>query len=307
MITPMAQTRTHCRYGHELTPENTYAPKNKPGARWCKTCKERCQSRFLSENPLRSIWGNMIRRCIDPSFCDWHLYGGRIGNPVKVCERWYSYQNFVQDMPPRPSLKHTIDRIDGSKGYEPGNVKWSTATEQARNTSRNIFFEYDGLRLTLGEWAERSGIKYMTLYFRIFESKMLFSEAISAPVGLPTAKKGYVNAHSRLLTLDGITLPMIQWAERMSLPYKTVKNRIRRGMDLRKALTEPVGISGDRKARPPAKHLLTFGGNSMSVRDWESHLNLPKGAIKARVDHGWDTERIFTQPFRQSRTTKAPS
>ena len=41
---------------------------------------------------------------------------------------------------PRPP-KHTIDRIDNNRGYYPGNLKWSTNTEQGWNRRTNIWDE----------------------------------------------------------------------------------------------------------------------------------------------------------------------
>lgn len=109
----------------------------------------------------------MLRRCADPTFIDWHLYGGRTP-PVTVCERWKaSYDDFASDMGPRPSLRHTIDRIDNGQGYSPDNCRWASPKEQARHTSRNVHLSHDGLTLTIAEWAERKGMKYMTLFMRL--------------------------------------------------------------------------------------------------------------------------------------------
>lgn len=157
-----------CRNGHDLTPENVRIRKDRRNCIECLTCQAAGMRRFKNKRPLYDIWKKMIQRCYDPTFKDWNIYGGRPGNPVTVCERWMlSYEDFESDMGRRPSMQHTIDRIDGTKGYEPGNVKWSTATEQARNTSTNVFIEHRGLRLTIAEWAERYGFKYDTLFQRL--------------------------------------------------------------------------------------------------------------------------------------------
>ncbi len=83
--------------------------------------------------PLYARWLSMMNRCHNPQSTNWARYGGR---GIIVCERWQDFAAFEQDIlttigPCPPGL--SIDRINNDGNYEPGNVRWATVSEQARN------------------------------------------------------------------------------------------------------------------------------------------------------------------------------
>lgn len=84
----------------------------------------------LSNTPLHRCWVGMRNRCENPNHPAYADYGGR---GITVCERWKSFTKFFADMGPKPSEKHSLDRIDNSKGYSPENCRWATAIEQSAN------------------------------------------------------------------------------------------------------------------------------------------------------------------------------
>ena len=116
-------------------------------------------------SPENNAWYSMKDRCYNEKHKHFKDYGGR---GIAICDRWrYSFENFFKDMGPRPSAKHSIDRIDNDGNYESGNCKWATQTEQTNNTRRNLFLVFDGHRLTSAQWAARLGIKPSTLRNRV--------------------------------------------------------------------------------------------------------------------------------------------
>jgi hypothetical protein len=158
--------KDRCNRGHDLTiPDNFKVRHSRGGCKECLVCERARIAEFKQRNPLYDTWKTMIRRCSDPKFKDWHLYGGK-NPPIKVCDRWMTLNNFIIDMYPRPK-GHTLERKNSNGDYEKDNCKWATSKEQGRNTRRNHYIEIEGRRLTIAEWAEIAGIKYFTLFMRI--------------------------------------------------------------------------------------------------------------------------------------------
>ncbi len=84
----------------------------------------------MSHRTEYKTWHNMIRRCTNPKCKEYASYGGR---GISVCDRWLDFTLFYADMGPRPADKNSIDRINNDGNYEPGNCRWATYFEQARN------------------------------------------------------------------------------------------------------------------------------------------------------------------------------
>lgn len=81
-----------------------------------------------------------------------------------MCEEWKEdFAAFYQHMGPKPSAKHTLERIDGDGNYEPGNCRWATRTEQANNRCTNVVLEWKGESHSLTEWSRILGIPQSTL------------------------------------------------------------------------------------------------------------------------------------------------
>ncbi len=109
-------------------------------------------------------WANMKSRCLNPKASHYKYYGGR---GIKVCERWKKFQNFFIDMGPRPSNRHSIERLDCNGNYEPGNCCWATIKEQRNNTRASRFLVMKGETKTLSQWSELYNLISETVRYRL--------------------------------------------------------------------------------------------------------------------------------------------
>jgi hypothetical protein len=118
----------------------------------------------------------MRRRCEMPSQNGYRHYGGR---GIRVCPEWRAdYSAFLSDMGRAPTPAHTLDRIDPNGHYEPGNCRWASVAEQSLNKRNTVRLEHEGQSLPLAEWAARLGLRYQTLWRRVFVMNMPLERAL---------------------------------------------------------------------------------------------------------------------------------
>lgn len=107
----------------------------------------------------------MQLRCYSEVNPNYRFYGGA---GIRVCQRWRdSFLAFFEDMGRVPSPKHTLDRIETTGNYEPGNCRWATKEVQSRNQKSNRFYTANGLTMILKDWARHVDIPYITLWNRL--------------------------------------------------------------------------------------------------------------------------------------------
>lgn len=105
---------------------------------WTRSCgcykaevtKTKSVTHGMRRSPEYGIWRTMITRCTNQNNQGYKYYGAR---GITVAREWLRFENFLADMGLRPSVDHSLDREDNSKGYSKDNCRWATRSQQARN------------------------------------------------------------------------------------------------------------------------------------------------------------------------------
>ncbi|SDJ27527.1 hypothetical protein [Salimicrobium halophilum] len=194
--------------------EDGYHPEN------CAFLKieEACKTHGMRKTRLYNIWTQMIQRCTNQNLDHYARYGGR---GITVCDEWKDFKCFVRWANQNGYNDGlTIDRINVDGNYEPGNCKWSTDIEQARNKRTSRYITINEETKTLAEWAEISGLPYKTIQRRLYTG---CEEELLAPIGS-------LYKHKYLIEINGEKKTMNQWAKEAGMCFSTLKRRYQRGI-----------------------------------------------------------------------------
>lgn len=185
-------------------------------------------------------WTTMKQRCHNPTDKQFHRYGGR---GITVCERWRdNFEAFLEDMGLRPANKTSIDRIDNSKGYEPGNCRWADDIEQHNNKRNNRILTIDTESATVAEWARRSGTDMYRIHGRLAQGWSA-QEAVFGPAG----GGRFITQHPRtkMVMHRGEEISLKDLGARYDISPKYIADHMRRG----KTCEEAVALLAANKNR----------------------------------------------------------
>lgn len=115
-----------------------------------------------STHPLYSTWRGMMDRCYNPKNDHYKDYGGR---GITVCPRWHDFENFVEDMHPKPSSNLSLDRENNHLGYSPANCRWASARVQ--NLNKRTSLPKLSSELSIKDIAREYGAPYNAIARRV--------------------------------------------------------------------------------------------------------------------------------------------
>jgi len=169
-----------------------------------------------------SIWHRTKHKCTNPSFSGYDVYGA-VG--ITMCNEWLmDFKSFYKHMGPRPTLLHTLDRIDPTGNYEPGNCRWADKTTQANNKSNIAKYTYKGCTGSMSELARLfSKHDPETVVARVLNYGWTLEDAIEEPL------------RKKMVTYKNIEKSLGEWCKELDLNHKKISGRLSMGWTVEKA------------------------------------------------------------------------
>jgi hypothetical protein len=240
---------------------------------------EKEKSNPLYWKMLRRWWG-IMERCYNTECVAYKGYGGR---GIKVSKEWHDFGVFLKDVGYPPFEKASLDRVNNDGDYELSNIRWANSFQQASNTRRNRFIEYNGQRHTLAEWARIRSITPSCIRHRL-------NRGYSVGIAL-----GYVK--EKTISFNGKNLTIREWAKYANIRPDLLSKRLRSGWSFEKAINTPYhnnkGRSGD---------LYSYRGKSLTVVEWALLYKMNSTTLRSRLKAGWSFKKAITTPLREKLT-----
>ena len=197
---------------------------------------ERFTLHGLANSKLYRIWCDIKQRCLNPNCPNYHNYGGRnISMFPNWAESFVEFYNYVSLLPHYDDENYTLDRINNDGNYEPGNVRWIKREMQSRNTRRNIFVDYNGIKMLLVDVAKITGINYNTLQNRMKRGDT--GDKLFRPVKKRIPKSDLILVQNN----QALTTSLIV-AEKFGKLHKNVIAAIENAMETLKSLAESTEL-----------------------------------------------------------------
>lgn len=131
-----------------------------------------CKSRIYAS------WRSMKSRCSpNPNS---KYFDGYYCRGIRVCGRWETFENFLEDMAPRPAGM-VLDRVNNDSGYSKENCRWARPKVSSNNRRITKKLEFQGVCFPLKYWSAFTGIRYQKLYRRIYWYHWNTEKALTTP------------------------------------------------------------------------------------------------------------------------------
>lgn len=177
-----------CDCGNMVTPLTNHLTSGNTKSCGClqkEIATRRSTTHGMTKHPIHQVWTSIIQRCTNPNDKSFANYGGR---GISICDEWRSdfqiFHDYVSRLPHFMEKGYSLDRVDNSLGYSPGNLRFATRVEQNRNTRHNRMLTFNGKTQCVGAWAEELGVNFVTLHGRLHRGWSIERTLATPPISV---------------------------------------------------------------------------------------------------------------------------
>lgn len=262
-----------------------------------------------SYSPLYRLWQSIKERL---------KYDSRyVSQGIKMHDPWVTdfeaFETFILSLGPKPTPMHTLDRIEPTGHYEPGNLRWADKTLQSQNRrnaiDRNLVANS---RVAVGDIF--GALTVVELALRWAQNRNWYGARVRCECGtlkvvkqvslltLRTTSCGCRRQRNvtkgdgpktleKLITANGETHSLSEWARKTGITKTAIWLRINRlGWDVARAVTEPVH---------EAAQAVTIDGVTRTVYEWCRLNGIRYGLAYRRIQEGWGPKEAVTVAARR--------
>lgn len=188
----------------------------------------------LANKRLYSIWAGMKNRCYNDNEPAYKWYGAR---GIGVCNEWRENPVAFYEWAKCNGYDNhlSIDRINNNGDYCPENCRWVDMKVQSNNRRNNHRYTFKNKTLTIREWSNITGLSYNLLRNRLEKNKWSIERALTTPKIIEGHK-----LNNKVIEFDGEKLCIAQWARKFGINDSTLRERLKRGWNIKDALTKPL-------------------------------------------------------------------
>ena len=227
----------------------------------------------LSRTKIYRTWSDMRSRCHNPNDTGFKNYGER---GIAVCDEWrndfVAFYEYVSKLEHFGEEGYSLDRINVNGNYEPGNVKFSTTKEQARNKTTTRYIEVDGKQIVLADAAEQNGITAQLIRDRIDRGET--GKEILRP---PKPTKRYIDIGG------GKKVTVTEAARIAGIGRATIHRRLANG-EMGSELLRPVQFEN---------HYIEINGVQMTITEVTKAAGVTRKTIYDRLAKGESGEMLL--------------
>lgn len=176
-----------CDCGNTVTPLTNHLASGNTKSCGClqkEIAVRRNTTHGMTKHPIHQIWISIIQRCANPKDRSYANYGGR---GIAICDEWRhnfkTFHDYVSQLSHCGEEGYTLDRINNSLGYSPGNLRFATRVEQNRNQRKNVMITHNGKTQCLAAWATELDVSRATLNARLRRGWSI-ERALTTPISV---------------------------------------------------------------------------------------------------------------------------